>query len=121
MSTVSKAIFTKLVAPNKEKLLKLEQLQCQVFRTTFNPHKLKTGAKILSAPLKGQTLANYYGPTDFPSIAKMAKALSTPSFTVINEPEQYRVERVEDLKRRGKGSPKKIREASSGGKGKKKK
>lgn len=121
MSTVAKGAFSKIIAPNKEKLLKLEQLQCQIFRNTFNPTKMKTGAKILSAPLKGQTLANYYGPSDFPSIAKVARALSTPSFTVINEPEQYRMERVEDLKRRGKGSPKKIREASSGGKGKKKK
>lgn len=81
---------------------------------------MKTGAKILSAPLKGQTLAKYYGPSDFPSIAKVARALSTPSFQVINEPEVYRMERVEDLKRRGKGSPKKIREAA-GAKGKKKK
>lgn len=121
MSTVAKGAFTKLIAPHKDKLLKLQQLQCQIFRTTFNPTQMKTGAKILSAPLKGQTLANYYGPSDFPSIAKVARSLSTPSFTVINEPEQYRVDRVEDLKRRGKGSPKKIREAASSGKGKKKK
>jgi hypothetical protein len=121
MSAVAtKGVLKQLVKPSKEQLFKLEQIQCQVFRTTFNPTKMRTGAKILTAPLKGQTLANYYGPSDFPSIAKMAKALSTPSFSVINEPEQYRMERVEDLKRRGKGSPKKIREASTGQKKKKK-
>ncbi|AWU77847.1 uncharacterized protein C5L36_0D05730 [Pichia kudriavzevii] len=121
MSAVVKNSLKTLVPPNKEKLIKLEKLQCQIFRTTYNPTKMKTGAKILSAPLKGQTLGNYYGPSDFPSIAKVARTLSTPSFTVINEPEQYRVERVEDLKRRGKGAPKKIREAGGAAKGKKKK
>lgn len=120
MSAVVKGTAKQILAPSKQKLIKLQQIQCAVFRTTYNPTQMKTGSKILSAPLKGQTLANYYGPSDFPSIAKMAKSLSTPSFSVINEPEQYRVERVEDLKRRGKGSPKKIREAA-GSKSKKKK
>lgn len=120
MSSVAKSTLKQLVAPSRQQLLKLEEIQSRVFRTTFNPTKMKTGAKILSAPLKGQTLANYYGPTDFPSIAKVARSLSTPFYEVINEPEQYRVERVEDLKRRGKGSPKKIREAAGAGKKKKK-
>ncbi|GME71799.1 unnamed protein product [[Candida] boidinii] len=103
------------------KLHKLEQLQCQIFRTTFNPTKQKTGAKILSAPLKGQTLANYYGPSDFPTHAKLSKAWATSEYEILNEEEEYRVERVEDLKRRGKGAPKKQREAPSAkGKGKKK-
>ncbi|OUT22808.1 hypothetical protein CAS74_002553 [Pichia kudriavzevii] len=92
MSAVVKNSLKTLVPPNKDKLIKLEKLQCQIFRTTYNPTKMKTGAKIF-----------------------------TPSFTVINEPEQYRVERVEDLKRRGKGAPKKIREAGGAAKGKKKK
>ena len=113
MSTVVKGAVKQLVAPSKQKLFQLEQIQCQVFRTTFNPTKMKTGAKILTAPLKGQTLSKYYGPSDFPSIAKVARSLSTPGFRVINEPEAYRMERVEDLKRRGKGSPKKIREAAN--------
>lgn len=119
-SVVAKGALKHLTKPSKDLLFKLEQTQCQVFRTTFNPTKMRTGAKILTAPLKGQTLANYYGPSDFPSIAKVARQLSTPSFSVINEPEQYRVERVEDLKRRGKGSPKKIREAAGSSKKKKK-
>ncbi|KAG0684247.1 mitochondral 37S ribosomal protein S27 [Pichia californica] len=121
MSAAAKGAI-KIIAPSKQKLFQLEQLQCQVFKTTFNPTNMKTGAKILSAPLKGQTLSKYYGPSDFPSIAKVARFLSTPSFQVINEGEAYRMERVEDLKRRGKGSPKKIREkAASAAKGKKKK
>lgn len=119
MSTVAKVLI-KLVPPSKQKLLELQEIQSRVFRTTFNPTKMRTGSKILTAPLKGQTLGNYYGPSDFPSIAKAAKALSTPFYDVINEPEQYRAERVEDLKRRGKGSPKKIREAPSAAKKKKK-
>lgn len=121
MSAVAKnAVKQILSAPSKDKLIQLRQLQCQVFKETYNPNNIRTGAKILRAPLRGQTLANYYGPSDFPSIAKVARSLSTPDFTVINAPEVYRAERVEDLKRRGKGSPKKIREAASAGKKKKK-
>lgn len=115
--------MSQIVRVSRSKLQKLEELQCRIFRTTFNPTKMRTGAKILQAPLKGQTLANYYGPSDFPNVSKMVKSLSTPEFQVVNEPEQYRLDRVEDLKRRGKGAPKKIREApsASAGKGKKKK
>lgn len=104
-----------------KKLQRLEKLQCDIFRTTYNPSKVRTGAKILQAPLKGQTLANYYGPSDFPNAASMIRRLSTPEMSVIDETEQYRLERVEDLKRRGKGAPKKIREAPAATKGKGKK
>ncbi|ODV86435.1 hypothetical protein CANARDRAFT_27646 [[Candida] arabinofermentans NRRL YB-2248] len=99
--------------------MELNKLQCQIFKTTYNPQQLRTGSKILRAPLKGQTLANYYGPSDFPTVSKLINAWETEEFRIVDEDEEYRLERVEDLKRRGKGAPKKKREAPKA-KGKKK-
>ncbi len=101
----------------KEKLVKLEKLQCQIFHTTYNPTKQRTGAKILRKPLKGQAMASYYGPAEFPSVSKIARLWKDNEFEIVNEPEEYRLERIEARKRRGKGAPKKKREA--GGKKKK--
>jgi len=101
----------------KEKLVKLEKLQCQIFHTTYNPTKQRTGAKIFRKPLKGQAMASYYGPAEFPSVSKIARLWKDNEFEIVNEPEEYRLERIEARKRRGKGAPKKKREA--GGKKKK--
>ncbi|VEU23855.1 DEKNAAC104921 [Brettanomyces naardenensis] len=113
MSSVVKNVLKPIP---KQKLLNLEKLQCQIFRTTFNPTKQRTGAKILRQPLKGQTVTNYYGPADFPSAARIVRLWKNEEYEVVNEDEEYRLDRVEDLKRRGKGAPKKKREASSGNK-----
>ncbi|KAF6010421.1 hypothetical protein HII13_003196 [Brettanomyces bruxellensis] len=96
----------------KEKLIKLEKLQCQIFHTTYNPTKQRTGAKILRKPLIGQTMASYYGPAEFPSVSSIARLWKDDEFEIVNEPEEYRLERIETRKRRGKGAPKKKREAA---------
>ncbi|GME85228.1 unnamed protein product [Ambrosiozyma monospora] len=121
MSAAAAAVKQVLKSPSIAKLHKLQQLQCKVFRTTFNPTKQRTGAKILSAPLKGQTMANYYAPSDLPTVSKLIKLWKNDEFDIINEEEEYRLDRVENLKRRGKGAPKKKREgAKATKKGKKK-
>lgn len=104
-----------LIKPvSKAKLHKLEELQCKVFRTTYNPQKERTGAKILTKPLKGQTLANYYGPADFPSPAKMLKLWKQEDYAVVDEVEEYRANLAASRRKRGKGAPKKKKEKADG-------
>lgn len=58
-------------------------------------------------------MMNYYGPADFPNASRLARLWKSEDYEVINEEEEYRIARVESLKRRGKGAPKKKQTASN--------
>ncbi|KAH3671924.1 hypothetical protein OGAPHI_000110 [Ogataea philodendri] len=87
------------------KLKQLAKLQCNIFRTTYNPQQLRTEAHILRKPLKGQIISNYYGPADFPTPFQIAKLWKSDDFRLVIEKEDYRQRRVNMLRKRGKGAP----------------
>ena len=102
----------------KERLAKLAELSAKIFQQNYNPSGVRTGTKILSRRLKGPSVAAYYGNPDLLKF-KHLKTLF-PDSEFIDEEEQYRLSKVEGLKRRGKGAPKKTKKNASSGKSKKK-
>lgn len=97
----------KKMAIPKERLLKLYGLSAKIFEQNFNPTGVRTGSHILSKRLKGPAVAGYYGNPDWIKF----KNLSTlfPDVDFVDPVEQYRLNKVSDLKRRGKGAPKKTK------------
>ncbi|KAI9704701.1 MAG: mitochondral 37S ribosomal protein S27 [Bogoriella megaspora] len=103
----------------RSRILDLMKVQSRIFSTTFNPHALRTGNKILRQRLRGPTLAQYY-PRRVVTIRDLKKAY--PEYEVWDEKEEERLEHVAALKAKGKGPPKKKRTAEESKKfGKKKK
>ncbi|GMM55060.1 mitochondrial 37S ribosomal protein [Maudiozyma humilis] len=102
----------------KARLLKLAELSAKVFDQNFNPTAARTGAKVLSRRLRGPSVASYYGNPDFLKFKNLKTLFPDTEF--IDEEEQYRLGKVEGLKRRGKGAPKKTKKGAAGGKSKKK-
>lgn len=96
----------------KGRLLKLYEVSAKIFDQNFNPTGIRTGSKILSRRLKGPSVASYYGNPDFIKF-KHLKTLF-PESDFFDPEEQYRVVRLESLKRRGKGAPKKTKKGDSG-------
>jgi len=75
--------------PSKSKLLELTKLQCKIFNQNFNPTLQRTGSKILTKKLKGDTIKSYYGPTDFPKFKDLKSMFPALRFT---DPDQkYRL------------------------------
>lgn len=104
----------------KSRLLKLAEVSAKIFDQNFNPTAARTGSKILSKRLKGDSIASYYGNPDFLKF-KHLKALY-PGFNFVDQEEEYRITMNEARKRRGKGAPAKKKEASNvKGKNKKRK
>lgn len=103
----------------KNRLLKVAEVSAKIFDQNFNPTNARTGSRILSKRLKGPVVAGYYGDPDFLKF-KHFKTLY-PDFQFGDQKEEYRLSMIEARKRRGKGAPKKKKEASSGGKTKKRK
>ncbi|QLG73049.1 hypothetical protein HG535_0E01330 [Zygotorulaspora mrakii] len=105
---------------SKTRLLKVAEVSAKIFDQNFNPNGIRTGSKIISQRLKGSTIAGYYGDPDFLKF-KHLKALY-PGFQFCDLDEEYRLTMIEARKRRGKGAPKKLKEAGgSGTKSKKRK
>lgn len=90
------------------------QTQCNVFGTTFNPERLRLGNKILRQRLKGPALAAYYPrvPATITDMMKDMKKIE-PGFETYTYDEEHRLEGIQIAKFRGKGAPKKKREANS--------
>lgn len=86
------------------------KLQCWVFNKAFNPENKRIGAKVLREPLKGELVKDYYYPSlkDLPTPSKLNKML--PGWNCYDPDEDYRLQRVEYLKRKGKGAPTKSKE-----------
>ncbi|CAB4256096.1 similar to Saccharomyces cerevisiae YGR215W RSM27 Mitochondrial ribosomal protein of the small subunit [Maudiozyma barnettii] len=102
----------------KERLLKLAEISAKIFDQNFNPSGMRTGSKVLSKRLKGPSVAAYYGNPDFVKFKNLKTLFPDSEF--IDEEEQYRLSKVEGLKRRGKGAPKKTKKGAANGKSKKK-
>lgn len=83
------------------------KLQSWIFNKAFNPNNERIGAKVLREPLKGDLLKDYYYPSlkVVPTPKKLNKTF--PDWNCYDPDEDYRLERVEYLKRKGKGAPKK--------------
>lgn len=101
----------------KKRLLKLAELSAKIFDQNFNPSAARTGSKILSTRLKGESIASYYGNPDFIKF-KHLKTLY-PGVQFFDEEEDYRLMKVAQRKRRGKGPPAKKKEANTNKKRKK--
>jgi len=86
--------------------LTIKQVQCRIFNTTFNPTGLRLGNKILRQRLKGDLLATYYPPR-FRPIQELRRAY--PDCYFVDERETERLHKLEMVKARGKGAPKKRR------------
>ncbi|CCH62516.1 hypothetical protein TBLA_0H02310 [Henningerozyma blattae CBS 6284] len=95
----------------KNRLRDVAEIQARIFNRTLNPTNKRTGAKFLSRNLRGPSLINYYGNPDFIKF-KQVKAIF-PNIKLIDPEEYYRVSRVEFKKSRGKGAPKKLKEAKA--------
>ncbi|KAL0947727.1 hypothetical protein HGRIS_013810 [Hohenbuehelia grisea] len=92
------------------RLAALTQLRCAVFQTSYNPTSARTGAKYLRARLRGPAMNSYYPQTlDLSQIAR-----EFPELDIVNPDEEQRFQDVEDKKKRGKGKPKKARDAAQG-------
>lgn len=102
----------------KARLLKLAEISAKIFDQSFNPSGVRTGSKVLSRRLKGPSVAGYYGNPDFLKFKHLKTLFPDTSF--IDEQEEYRLSKIEGLKRRGKGAPKKMKKSAAGGKSKKK-
>jgi small subunit ribosomal protein S33 len=87
----------------QSRLAALNRLRCSIFHTSYNPNCLRTGAKYLSARLKGPSLIKYYPQQlDFARIIR-----EFPELEFVDAKEEQRLIDVEERKKRGKGAPKK--------------
>jgi small subunit ribosomal protein S33 len=104
--------------PAKARLQEVLKLQSKIFHQTYNPTKIRTGSKYLTQKLKGDTIKDYYGPTEFLKMKDLRRMF--PLYDFVDPAEEYRLDILKSRKRRGKGAPTKIREAPSDNKKKKK-
>lgn len=93
----------------KSRLKQVVELSCRIFDQNYNPTGVRTGAKVLAKRLKGPAIADYYGKPDMLTIRNLRTLYPGLQFTDLNE--EYRLSMLEARKRRGKGAPKKLREA----------
>ncbi|KAL2110289.1 hypothetical protein VUR80DRAFT_1399 [Thermomyces stellatus] len=103
----------------RARILDLMKAQCDVFATVYNPEGLRLGNKVLRQRLRGPALASYY-PRRRVTVKELNKVFG-PDIETWDDDEQDRLEHLEEVHARGKGAPKKKREASAGTAGKKKK
>lgn len=91
-------------------LRNLSKLRCWVFDQPFNPDHKRIGSKVLREPLKGTLMKDYYYPSlkILPTPKKLNKIFG--DMNCYDPDEEYRLERVDYLKRKGKGAPKKLKE-----------
>ncbi|KAK4120817.1 hypothetical protein N657DRAFT_683301 [Parathielavia appendiculata] len=96
----------------RARLLDLMRARCELFATTFNPEGIRTGNKVLRQRLKGPALASYY-PRKVMTFRDFQKEFEPLELEIENEEELDRLEHIAALKARGKGAPKKKREANT--------
>ena len=90
-------------------MAKLIQVQCNLFSTTYNPTRIRTGNKVLRQRLRGPTLAAYY-PRKSATLEDLKWAFKKHDLKVMNPEQEDRLESIAIAKLRGKGPPKKKRE-----------
>ncbi|KAI6491965.1 hypothetical protein MCOR11_006864 [Pyricularia oryzae] len=103
----------------RARLLQLMKAQCEVFSTAYNPEGVRTGNKILRQRLRGPALTAYY-PRRVVTLRDLRKELGQ-EFMIEDEAEEDRLLKIEELKARGKGAPKKKKGPASASDGPKKK
>lgn len=93
----------------KDKLIALAKARASVFGNTFNPECIRTGAKVLRRPLRGDLIKEYYYPADriLPRISVLNKMF--PDLHCADPDELRRVQKNIDQRRKGKGAPKKLK------------
>jgi small subunit ribosomal protein S33 len=85
------------------RLAALNRIRCSIFQTSYNPTGLRTGAKYLSARLRGPSLVKYY-----PHKLDLARVMREfPELEFVDAKEEQRVIDVSERRKRGKGAPKK--------------
>ena len=85
--------------PSKERLLQVKKLSAEIFGENWNPDNVRTGAKILKAPLKGPELVNYYGKNDsMPTFNDFKEWF--PELQLVDPREETRLKMVQDRKKR---------------------
>ncbi|KAK0706555.1 mitochondrial ribosomal subunit S27-domain-containing protein [Lasiosphaeria miniovina] len=94
------------MAVPRARLLELMKAQCQLFSTTFNPERVRTGNKILRQRLRGPALAAYY-PRKGPDLLDLQREVDDLGLLVDNDEADDRLEHIAALKLRGKSAPKK--------------
>lgn len=92
---------------SKARLNELNKLRCQIFDRIFNPDNLRIGTEVLQAPLRGPEVIDYYYPSLklIPTPAQLNKMY--PGLQCYDPAEKYRLEKIERMKKKGKGVPKK--------------
>lgn len=89
----------------RARLLDLMKVQCNVFSTTYNPEGIRMGNKILRQRLKGAALASYY-PKRLVTFRDLKNTFA-PELSVLDWEDVDRLEHLDGLRSRGKGSAKK--------------
>ncbi|CAZ80210.1 unnamed protein product [Tuber melanosporum] len=107
--TIVKLLPTKALPP-RERLQELAKTSARIFSTTYNPHNLRTGNRVLRERLKGPTLLDYYFPGRRVGVVDLRRYFPMMSFA--DEDERQRLLDVQSKKLRGKGAPKKKKEAN---------
>ena len=91
------------VAPSR--LAVIQRLRCSLFATAYNPTALRTGAKYLRARLRGPSMVKYY-----PKFVEISEAKRRcKGVELVDEDEVQRLQDLADLRKRGKGAPKKAK------------
>lgn len=91
----------------KTRIQALLQLRKSIFRETYNPENIRTGAKVLRQPLKGDLLKDYYIQRNtLPNARQLNKLF--PELNCIDPLEDRRLAKVANQRRKGKAPPKKL-------------
>lgn len=92
------------------RLQQLAKLQSWVFDKPLNPENKRIGMNVLRKSLRGPQITDYYYPTlkQLPTPKKLNQLFG--DWNSVDPDEVYRLSRVEYLKRKGKGAPKKLKE-----------
>ncbi|PWW76763.1 hypothetical protein C7212DRAFT_351963 [Tuber magnatum] len=109
ISTIVKLLPTKAL-PSRERLQELAKTSARIFSTTYNPHNLRTGNRVLRERLKGPTLLDYYLPGRRFGVTDLRRHF--PMLSFVDEEERQRLQDVQSKKARGKGAPKKKKGAN---------
>jgi small subunit ribosomal protein S33 len=92
----------------KARLLELMKLRASIFKTTFNPENVRTGARVLRKQLRGEAIKNYYYPSkQLPKPSVLNKIF--PDLHTVDPKEFARLQKVANQRRKGKGPPKKLK------------
>lgn len=99
-------VMSLLKKVSQAKIRQVQELSARIFGESYNPDQVRNGAEVLAAPLKGSTIASYYGDNDSAPTFKDFKKWF-PELKLIDPKEQYRLLMVALRKKRNKGPPKK--------------